>query len=64
MYFNIICSEKLSDSQRINPKVQGVRQYVKDPVNNPDIIPAGLQTVDCKGYDGFTLSIVNKYKKE
>ena len=64
MYFNIICGEKLSDSQRINPQVQGVRQYVKNPVNNPDIIPAGLQTVDCKGYDGFTLSIVNKYKKE
>ena len=41
-----------------------MRQYVKDPGNNPDIIPAGLQTVDCKGYDGFTLSIVNKYKKE
>ena len=64
MYFNIICGEKLSDSQRINPQVQGVRQYVKDLGNNPDIIPAGLQTVDCKGYDGFTLSIVNKYKKE
>ena len=64
MYFNIICSGKLSDSQSIDPKVQGVRQYVKDPGNNPDIIPAGLQTVDCKGYDGFTLSIVNKYKKE
>ena len=59
-----MCSGKLSDSQRINPQVQGVRQYVKDLGNNPDIIPAGLQTVDCKGYDGFTLSIVNKYKKE
>ena len=59
-----MCSGKLSDSQSTDPKVQGVRQYVKNPVNNPDIIPAGLQTVDCKGYDGFTLSIVNKYKKE
>ena len=59
-----MCSGKLSDSQSIDPKVQGVRQHVKDTGNNPDIIPAGLQTVDCKGYDGFTLSIVNKYKKE
>lgn len=41
-----------------------MRQYVKDLGNNPDIIPVGVRTLDCKGSDGFTLSIVNKYKKE
>ncbi|MDR2932818.1 MAG: O-methyltransferase [Oscillospiraceae bacterium] len=55
---NVVRDGELANAQSTDPKVRGVREYIADLGRSPNIISTGLQTVGCKGYDGFTISIV------
>ncbi len=55
---NVVREGQLADSGSNDPKVQGVRKYMSDLGNLQNVITTGIQTVGCKGYDGFSLSIV------
>lgn len=57
---NIIRNGELANSSSIDPKVIGVRKYVSDLGKLNNVTTSGLQTVGCKGYDGFSLSIVEE----
>lgn len=55
---NIVREGHLADTDSDDPKVQGVRKYIYDLGNISNVMTTGIQTVGCKGYDGFSLSIV------
>ena len=55
---NVVREGHLTDTDSIDPKVQGVRKYIRDLGKLPNITSTAIQTVGCKGYDGFSLSIV------
>ena len=55
---NVVREGHLADTDSTDPKVQGVRKYISDLGKLPNVTSTGIQTVGCKGYDGFSLSIV------
>lgn len=57
---NIIRDGHLADEDSSDPKVQGIRTYMQNIGRLPDVSTTGIQTVGCKGYDGFSLSIVEE----
>ena len=40
-------------------RVQGVRRFIEMIGDNPRLTATALQTVGIKGWDGFTLALVN-----
>lgn len=55
---NVVREGRLADSNSNDLKVQGVRKYISKLGNLKNLTTTCIQTVGCKGYDGFTLSIV------
>ena len=55
---NVIRDGMLYNTKITDPKIQGVRKYIKDLGKSGQIESTAIQTVGIKGYDGFTLSIV------
>ena len=49
---------KLCQIASQDAKVQGVRQFNQLLAENPRIDATALQTVGCKGYDGFVMARV------
>ena len=47
-----------ADNDSNDAKVQSVRKYITDLGGLSNVTSTGIQTVGCKGYDGFSLSIV------
>ena len=45
--------------QNSDPRVQGVRRFFEMIAADRRLDATALQTVGSKGYDGFTLAIVN-----
>ena len=55
---NVIREGQLANANSSDLKVCGVRKYIEDLGKLPNVITTGIQTVGCKGYDGFSLSLV------
>ena len=47
------------NEQSEDERVQGVRRFIEMIGENPRLTATALQTVGVKGWDGFTLAIVN-----
>ena len=56
---NVIRDGAIVDSRSGDPRVQGVRRFLEMMASDPRLSATALQTVGAKGYDGFSLAIVN-----
>ncbi len=58
---NVIRDGAVADPQNPDPRVQGVRRFIQMMADDPRLDATALQTVGCKGYDGFTLAVVKAH---
>jgi predicted O-methyltransferase YrrM len=56
---NVIRDGAVIDPKDSDPRVQGVRRFFQMVASDPRLDATALQTVGGKGYDGFTLAVVN-----
>ena len=56
---NIILDGELANESNQNPKAANMREYIKALGGDVSLESTALQTVGIKGYDGFTISIMN-----
>lgn len=56
---NVVRKGAVVDANSTDPNVQGVRRYNDLVANNPRLSATAIQTVGSKGYDGFTIAVVN-----
>jgi predicted O-methyltransferase YrrM len=57
---NVVRNGALADPDSMDEKVKGVRKFCDDLAGNHTLLSTGIQTVGGKGYDGFTLTFVEK----
>lgn len=56
---NVIRAGDILNPENKKPSIEGIRQVFRDLHNHPQILSCtALQTVGCKGHDGFALAIV------
>lgn len=56
---NVVRDGKLADASSDDPNVQGVRKLHDILAHDARVTATTIQTVGSKGYDGFTLALVN-----
>ena len=56
---NVVREGEVVNGQSDDARVQGVRRFIEMTGDNPRLTATALQTVGVKGWDGFTLAIVN-----
>jgi predicted O-methyltransferase YrrM len=56
---NVVRGGAVAESSSVDPNVIGIRSFLTLIRDNPRLEATALQTVGCKGYDGFSLAIVN-----
>ncbi|MNT00188.1 putative O-methyltransferase [compost metagenome] len=56
---NVVRDGEVINEQSDDERVQGVRRFIDMIGENPRLTATALQTVGVKGWDGFTLAMVN-----
>ncbi|WP_225386434.1 O-methyltransferase [Klebsiella variicola] len=56
---NVVRDGEVINGQSDDARVQGVRRFIEMIGDNPRLTATTLQTVGIKGWDGFTLALVN-----
>jgi predicted O-methyltransferase YrrM len=56
---NVVRKGAVVDANSADANVQGVRRYNDLVARNPRLSASAIQTVGSKGYDGFTVAVVN-----
>ncbi|WP_417315952.1 O-methyltransferase [Enterobacter sp.] len=56
---NVVRDGEVINGQSDDARVQGVRRFIEMIGDNPRLTATALQTVGIKGWDGFTLAVVN-----
>ena len=56
---NVVRDGEVINGQSDDARVQGVRRFIEMIGDNPRLTATALQTVGIKGWDGFTLALVN-----
>ncbi|WP_155026648.1 O-methyltransferase [Enterobacter bugandensis] len=56
---NVVRDGEVINGQSDDARVLGVRRFIEMKGDNPRLTATALQTVGVKGWDGFTLAIVN-----
>ncbi|HCM9094643.1 TPA: O-methyltransferase [Enterobacter hormaechei subsp. steigerwaltii] len=56
---NVVRDGEVINGQSGDARVQGVRKFIEMTGDNPRLTATALQTVGIKGWDGFTLAMVN-----
>lgn len=56
---NVVRDGEVINEQSEDDRVQGVRRFIDMLGENPRLTATALQTVGVKGWDGFTLAVVN-----
>ena len=56
---NVVRDGEVINGQSDDARVLGVRRFIEMTGDNPRLTATALQTVGVKGWDGFTLAIVN-----
>lgn len=56
---NVVREGEVVNSDSEDTKVQGVREFLENLSKKPNLTSTAIQTVGCKGYDGFSISLVN-----
>lgn len=57
---NVVREGEVINEQSDDARVQGVRRFIEMIGGNPRLTATALQTVGVKGWDGFTLAIVER----
>ncbi|WP_276866812.1 O-methyltransferase [Enterobacter oligotrophicus] len=57
---NVVRDGEVINGQSDDPRVQGVRRFIEMTGDNPRLTATALQTVGVKGWDGFTLAMVER----
>ncbi len=57
---NVVRDGAVVDRTSTDPRVQGVRRFFEMLADEPRLTSTALQTVGSKGWDGFTISIVDQ----
>jgi predicted O-methyltransferase YrrM len=55
---NVVRKGALADANNNDPSVRGMRRFHEMVSAEPRVSATTIQTVGCKGYDGFTLALV------
>jgi predicted O-methyltransferase YrrM len=55
---NVIRGGAVLDAASDDPSVRGVREFFDAVAAEPRLVATAIQTVGCKGYDGFALALV------
>jgi predicted O-methyltransferase YrrM len=55
---NVIRGGAVLDTASDDPSVRGVREFFDAVAAEPRLVATAIQTVGCKGYDGFALALV------
>lgn len=55
---NVVRDGKVVDPECDDPRVQGIRRFAARLAAEPRLSSTAMQTVGAKGYDGFTLAVV------
>jgi predicted O-methyltransferase YrrM len=55
---NVVRDGAVLDSAGADPSVQGIRRFTKLLAGEPRVTSTAIQTVGCKGYDGFVMAVV------
>ena len=55
---NVVRKGEVAKSKTDDPAVRGMRRYIEVAAAEPRVIVTALQTVGCKGYDGFSIALV------
>lgn len=56
---NVVRGGKIKDSTDQDPSIQGMRQFYDRMSSEPRLTATAVQTVGSKGWDGFSIAIVN-----
>ena len=56
---NVVREGEISNSNSSDPKIKGVRKFFEILSLESRVSTTVIQTVGCKGYDGFSLAVVN-----
>ena len=59
---NVVRDGKVADPSCDDPTVQGIRRFYDTVAAEPRVTATTIQTVGCKGYDGFTMAVVTADK--
>ncbi len=57
---NVIRDGRIADAKERDPRVLGIRRFLKAAAAEPRVSATTIQTVGSKGYDGFTLAVVTR----
>ncbi|MFB6612918.1 O-methyltransferase [Streptomyces sp. NPDC085524] len=57
---NVVRDGAVVDPASPDPRVQGVRRFTELIAEHPRLTATALQTVGCKGYDGFVMALVTE----
>ena len=57
---NVVRDGEVINGQSDDARVLGVRRFIEMMGDNPRLTATALQTVGIKGWDGFTLAIVER----
>jgi predicted O-methyltransferase YrrM len=57
---NVIRDGRVADGKDRDPRVQGIRRFLRAAAAEPRVSATTIQTVGSKGYDGFTLAVVTR----
>ena len=57
---NVVRNGEVANPESTDPKVQGVRQFCELMAAEPRLSATAIQTVGCKGYDGFAIALVTR----
>lgn len=55
---NVIRKGEVANARTVDPAVQGMRRFIDMAGAEPRVAVTAIQTVGCKGYDGFSIAIV------
>lgn len=55
---NVVRKGEVANATTDDPAVRGMRRYIEVAAAEPRVIVTALQTVGCKGYDGFSIALV------
>lgn len=57
---NVVRNGQITDADSQDANIQGLRQFIAMQASDPNLTATAIQTVGGKGWDGFSIAIVNQ----
>jgi predicted O-methyltransferase YrrM len=55
---NVVRNGEVANAKSDDPAVRGMRRFIEMAAAEPRVTATAIQTVGCKGYDGFSIALV------